>query len=191
MPAAVAEPYQPAPDDDIIRPFPVITPTESDWEPKFPYPYDQTRDQVSVADIDAEREMCQWFTAQYDPLKRQIDRLQFIRITPDGPGVISGAGSDWDYSVGDLQRKVDIVAANIGQSLAFLTPRVEALTRSQNYVGDVYFPIYQGDSFHRLWQQLSNVQAGIEAHQPGWFTGPSVQQFKRWGSKIHRSRVCE
>ena len=181
----------PLPDSELIQPLPVITPTPSDWQPKYPFPYDQTRGSVTEADITAEREMCQWYNAQYETLKKQIDRVQFNRITPNGPGVISGAGSDWDYSIGDIQRQVDIVTANIDQSVAFLAPRAQALTQSRNYVGDVHFPIYEGESFYLLWQHLSNVNDGIKAHQPNWFTGPSVQRFKRWGSSIGRSHVCD
>lgn len=190
-PVSSADPYEPAPDSEAIRPLPSITPKPSNWTPKFPFPYDQTRKSVTEADITAEREMCQWFNAQYDTLRRQIDRLQFDRITPNGPGVITGAASDWDYSFGQIQQQVDIVTANIDQAEDFLAPRVQALTQSQDYVGDVYFPMYEGKSFYLLWQDLSNVNAGIKAHQPDWFTGPSVQRAKRWGTRIQRSHVCD
>lgn len=186
-----ADPYEPAPASDVIRPLPPVTLQPSNWVPKFPFPYDQTKGSVTPADINAEREMCQWFNAQYDTLRRQIDRLQFDRITPNGPGVISGAGSDWDYSFGPIQQEADIVTANIDQAEDFLAPRVQALTQSQDYVGDTYFPIYEGKSFYLLWQDLSNVSAGIKAHQPDWFTGPSVQRAKRWGTRIDRSHVCD
>jgi hypothetical protein len=178
-------------DSVLITPLPVVTPTPSDWVPKFPFPYDQTRGSVTEADITAEREMCQWYNAQYDILKRQIDRLQFNRITPNGPGVIAGSGSDWDYSIGDLQQQVDIVTTNIDQAVAFLAPRAQALTQTRNYFGDNYFPLYQGESFFHLWQYLAAVNDGIRAHQPDWFTGPAVQRAKRWGSKINRSHVCD
>ena len=172
-------------------PLPVFTPTPSNWAPKFPFPYDETRGSVTDADITAEREMCQWYNSQYNELIRQIDVLQFDRITPNGPGVISGAGSDWDYSVGDLQQQADIVAANIDQSVDFLAPRAQALTQTRDHAGDVYFPMYEGESFYLLWQHLSNVSAGIKSHQPDWFTGPSVQRVLRWGERIHRSHVCQ
>lgn len=181
----------PPSDSDLIRPLPVVTPTPSNWVPKFPYPYDQTKGSVTDADITAEREMCQWYNSQYETLRRQIDRLQFNRVTPNGPGVISGAGSDFDYSIGNLQEQVNIVTANIDQSVDFLGPRAQALTQSQDFAGDVYFPLYEGKSFYLLWQHLSNVNAGIKAHQPDWFTGPSVQRVKRWGTRISRSHVCD
>ena len=190
-PFSRADPYQPLPDSDVIKPLPVITPTPSNWAPKFPFPYDQTKGSVTDADIVAEREMCQWYNAQYETLRRQIDRLEFNRITPNGPGVINGSGSDWDYSFGPIQQQVDIVTTNIDQAENFLAPRVQALTQSQDYVGDSYFPIYEGKSFYLLWQVLSNVNAGIKSHQPDWFTGPSVQREKRWGTRISRSHVCD
>lgn len=173
----------PAPDSELIRPFPVITPTPSNWQPQYPFPYSETRNRVTDADITAEREMCQWYQAQYETLSRQIDRLQFNRISENG--------TDFDYSVDNVQQQVDIVVGNINQSLAFLTPRVQALTQSQNYVGDTFFPLFKAEAFYKLWEQLSNVSNGINAHQPDWFTGPSVQKAKRWGTDIHRSHVCD
>jgi hypothetical protein len=180
----------PPSDGDLIQPLPVVVPTQSDWEPQFPFPYNQTRASVTDADVNAEREMCQWYDAQYDVLKRQIDRVQFNRITPNGPGVINGSGSDWDFGVGDVQRQVDIVTANVDQSVAFLAPRAQALTQTKNFYGDNYFPLFQGESFFHLWQYLDAVNNGIKAHQPDWFTGPAVQRAKDWGSKINRSHVC-
>ncbi|WP_254358706.1 hypothetical protein [Mycolicibacterium peregrinum] len=169
-------------DSDLIRPFPVVIPTPSNWAPKFPFPYDQTRNQVTEVDITAMSEMCQWYNAQYATLRDQIDRLQFNRIGPDG--------KDFDYTRDNIQQQVDIVAGNLDRSLAFLGPRAQSLTQSQNTFGDNYFPIYEGEAFYKLWEQLSNVNNGIQAHQPDWFTGPSVQKAKRWGSDIHRSHVC-
>ncbi|OSC21202.1 hypothetical protein [Mycolicibacterium vulneris] len=173
----------PPSDSDLITPLPVVTPTASTWTPKFPFPYDQTRDRVTDADITAMREMCQWYNAQYATLRFQIDRLQTNRI--------DDYGKDFDYTRDNIQQQVDIVSGNIGQAVDFLTPRVQSLTQSQNTFGDRYFPIYEGEAFFKLWEQLSNVNNGILAHQPDWFTGPSVQKAKRWGSDIHRSHVCE
>lgn len=189
--SAQADPLDDPPDNDVIRPLPAITVTRSNWVPKFPFPYDQTRASVTDTDITAEREMCQWFTAQYETLRRQIDRVQFNRMTPNGPGVISGGSSDWDYSINGLQRQVDIVTGNIDQAEQFLAPRVQALTQSTDSAGDSYFPIYQGKSFFLLWQHLSNVNAGIKSHQPDWVTGPSILRVKRWGTSISRSHVCD
>jgi hypothetical protein len=173
----------PPSDSSLIRPLPVVVPTASAWAPKFPFPYDQTRNSVTDADITAMREMCQWYNAQYATLRFQIDRLQTNRIGPDG--------KDYDYTQDDVQQQVDVVSGNIGQAVDFLTPRVQSLTQAQNPYGDNYFPIYEGEAFYKLWEQLSNVNNGILAHQPDWFTGPSVQKAKRWGSDIERSHVCQ
>lgn len=184
-PISTADPGPSAPPSvsDLMYAFPVLTPTPSDWKPKFPFPYDELRDRVTPADITAMSEMCQWFNRQYATLRDQIDRLQFNRIDSDG--------RDFDYSRDDIQQQVDIVTGNIDRSLAFLDPRVHALTIAQNSFGDNYFAIYEGEQFFKLYEQLFNVNNGIKSHQPDWFTGPSVQKAKRHGSDIFRSHVCD
>jgi hypothetical protein len=182
-PEASAEPSDPPSNDQLIRPLPPIVPRPTNWTPKFPFPYDQTRNQVTPADIRAEAEMCQWFSAQYQIVNDQIERVQFNRISP--------GGTDWDYSVGGIQQQVDVVTGNIDQSVDFLAPRAHALTQRQDFAGDNYFPLYQGESFYGLWQELSNVSNGIKGHQPDWFTGPSYVRVKRLASEIHRAHVCD
>ena len=182
-PNVVVPMVEPPSDSDLIRALPIFAPTPWQWAPTFPFPYDQTRNAVTDADIGAMRDMCQWYNAQYATLRSQIDRLQFNRIGTDG--------KDFDYTRSDLQQQVDIVSGNVTQAVDFLAPRAQALTQAQNTFGDNYFPVYEGEAFFKLWEQLSNVNNGILAHQPDWFTGPSVQKAKRWGSDIHRSHVCE
>ncbi|MDT5263916.1 MAG: hypothetical protein QOI90_542 [Mycobacterium sp.] len=165
--------------DEIAPPLPVIVPTPSNFTPQFPFPFDQTRGSVTDPDINAQREMCQWYNAQYTTLMAQIDRFNAKLIRDNG-----------DYAVGDNQQAADAVVANIDQTEVFLAPRAQALTQSQDFAGDQYFPLYQGKSFYLLWQLLSNVSAGIHGHQPAWFVGPSFQRAMRWGSEINRSHVC-
>jgi hypothetical protein len=165
--------------DELAPSLPVIVPTPSDFAPQFPFPFDQTRRSVTGADINAEREMCQWFNAQYETLMTQIDGFNNNLIRDNG-----------DYHAGANQQLADAVTANIDQSEDFLAPRAQALTQSQDFAGDNYFPLYQGESFYLLWQHLSNVSAGIKGHQPAWFVGPSVQRAMRWGTEIKRSHVC-
>ncbi len=166
--------------DEIAPPLPVIVPAPSSWQPKYPFPFDQTRGSVTDADINAEREMCQWYTAQYDTLTAQIDDFDITLIAANG-----------DYNAGSNQQLADAVTANIDQSTAYLAPRAQALSRAYDHAGDAFYPIYQGESFYLLWQHLSNVSAGIRARQPAWFVGPSLHRVKRWGSAIHRSHVCD
>ncbi|EHB58512.1 hypothetical protein MycrhDRAFT_0948 [Mycolicibacterium rhodesiae JS60] len=165
--------------DDIAPPLPVIVPVASGWQPMFPPPFDHTRASVTEADVNAEREMCQWYNAQYDTLMDQVHRFNDNLIRSNG-----------DYNVANNQQIADALTANIDQSTAFLAPRAEALTQSRDNFGDVYYPIYQGESFYLLWQHLSNVSAGIRGRQPAWFVGPSVQRVMRWGTRINRSHVC-
>jgi hypothetical protein len=170
-----------APRDSDVPPLPLpdVALTANDWQPQVPFPFNKLRSHITDADINAQREMCQWFYPQYHELKIQIENLNNMLIRNNGhfdaPGVPAHA---------------DAVTANIDKSVAFLTPRVQALTTDQNHAGDIYFPLYQGESFYRLWEQLSNVSNGIKARQPTWFVGPSFQHAQRFGSKINRSHVC-
>ena len=168
------------PADPPDPPLPVVTVGPTAWTPKFPFPYDANRKDVTGADIAAEREMCQWFNAEYRELVRQIDRFGFNLLE---------ANNDW--TVGQIQAQADAVAANIDQSEAFLTPRTQALTQTQDFAGDSHFAIYEGEAFYRLWQHLSNVGVGIRARNTAWVNGPSVERVKHWGSQIHRSHVCD
>ncbi|KKC06747.1 hypothetical protein BST19_25830 [Mycobacterium bouchedurhonense] len=172
---AAADPSAPPP-----PPLPLFTPTASNWTPKVPYSYEATQKNVTQADINAEREMCQWFNAQYRELRRQMDEFGFDLLQ---------ANNDW--TVPGIQAHADAVASNIEQSVAYLAPRAEALTQSQDYVGDNYFPLYQGESFYRLWQHLSNTGVGIRARNTAWIYGPSQQREEHWGSRIERSHVCD
>ena len=169
-----------APDDPPDPPLPVVVPHSSSWTPDFRFPYDASRKDVTDADITAEREMCQWFTAEYRELVRQIDRFGFN---------LAEANNDW--TVGQIQAQADAVAANIDQSEAYLAPRTQALTQTADFANDSHFAISEGEAFYRLWQHLSNVGVGIRAHDTSWVNGPSVERVKHWGSQIHRSHVCD
>jgi hypothetical protein len=160
--------------------LPQFVPTASNFSPQFPYPYDETRKNVTPADINAEREMCQWFNAQYHDLRRQLDQFGFNLLQ---------ANNDW--TVGTIQAQADNVATNVEQAVAFLTPRAQALTQTQDFASDNYFPIYQGESFYRLWQHLSNTGVGIRARNTAWVNGPSQQREEHWGTRIERSHVCD
>jgi hypothetical protein len=168
------------PNDPAFPPLPDVVIGASNWAPKFPIPYDHTRNSVTDADINAEREMCQWFNQRFKPLRRQIDAFGFN---------LFAASNDW--TVGQIQAQADSVANNIDQAVAFLTPRAQALTQTQDFANDNYFPLYQGESFYRLWQHLSNVGVGIRARNTAWVNGPSEQRVKHWGERIERSHVCD
>jgi hypothetical protein len=169
-----------SPSDPPDPPLPVVTVRPSSWQPQFPFPYDASRKDVTAADITSEREMCQWFTLDFRELVRQIDRLGFNLLE---------ANNDW--TVGQIQAQADAVAANIDQAEAFLAPRTQALTQTQDFARDTHFAIYEGEGFYRLWQHLSNVGVGVKARNTAWVNGPSVERVKHWGGQIHRSHVCD
>lgn len=181
--------------DDLIFPLPTFAPKPSSWVPKFPYPYNQLRGDVTDDDIRAEGELCQWYNEQYQILRRQIDRLQFNRVTPfdSSGGGISGSGGDYNYSFGPIQDQVDIVTGNLDRANEFVEPRVLQLARGQvaDYMGDLNFPLYESESFYRMWEHMRSINQGIKAHQADWFTGPSVLRLKVWGDRIMRSHVCD
>jgi len=81
-----------------------------------------------------------------------------------------------------VQQQVDIVSGNIGQAVDFLAPRAQGADTGTEPVGDSYFPIYKGEQFYKLWEQLSNVNTGLWPIKPDGFTGPSGAEAKRWGS---------
>jgi hypothetical protein len=168
------------PADPPEPPLPQVAVHPTSWQPTFPFPYDANGKDVTGADITAEREMCQWFNPDYRELVRQIDRFGFNLLE---------ANNDW--TVGQIQAQADAVAANIDQSEAFLAPRTQALTQTQDSAGDSHFSIFEGEAFYRLWQHLSNISVGIKARNTAWVNGPSVERVKHWGSQIHRSHVCD
>jgi hypothetical protein len=167
------------PADPPDPPLPAFA-NSSNWTPKYPHPFDESRKNVTNADITAEREMCQWFNAQYNELTSQLDRFGYNLLD---------ANNDW--TVGQIQAQGDAVSSHVDQTEAFLAPRAQALTEGQDFANDLTFNIYQGESFYRLWQDLSNVGTGIKSHSTAWVNGPAVQRVKHWGSRIHRSHVCD
>lgn len=176
----LAEPATASPDDPPVPPMPEIIVTPTNWAPTVRLPYDKIANHVTPADIAAMGEMCQWFNAQYRDLVRQIDQFGFNLIH---------ASNDWTR--GQIQAQADAVAANIDRTEDFLAPRAQALTQTQDFAGDQYFPVYQGEAFYRLWQHLSNVGVGIKARNTAWVNGYASERVKHWGSKIHRSHACD
>lgn len=178
LPAGAAPP-DPVGHEPPPPPLPPVALTNTNWQPLYPFPYDETKQYVTEADITAGREMCQWYNQQYETLMQQIDRFNIKLISRNG-----------NWAIDDIPVHADAVVANIDSSVAFLAPRTLALTQRKNYVGDNFFPLYQGESFFLMWQHLSNVGNGLRARQPAWFSGPSLRRVQYWGSRINRSHIC-
>ena len=91
--------------DELAPPLPVVVPTPNNFQPQFPYPFDETRASVTPAEVTAEGEMCQWYNAQYETLMTQIDNFDInltkslgrrlgkhsIRVNAIAPGLIKTA----------------------------------------------------------------------------------------------------
>jgi hypothetical protein len=164
-------------------PLPVFTPTPTDWAPNFAFPHNLRQHWVTDADITSEREMCEWFNAQFGILMDQINTFN---------GNL--AASNDDYAAPGLQQQADVVTANIDQSEDYLAPRARAFTRKRDCDFDNncddYIPIYKGDSFVRLWQQQSNISTSIKSHNPSGITNISIGLTNLYANGIRDSGVC-
>jgi hypothetical protein len=174
---AKAEPTTPAP------PLPVFTPTPTNWGPNFAFPNNLHQRQVTDADITAEREMCEWFNAQFDILMDQINTFN-----------ANLAAAHDDYTAPDIQQQADAVTANIDQSEDYLAPRARAFNREEDCDSDnncsTYIPIYKGDTFVHVWQQQSNISTSIKNHNPSGINNISIGLTNLYANGIRGSGVC-
>jgi hypothetical protein len=174
---AAADSNAPAP------PLPVFTPTPTNWGPNFAFPHNLHQNRVTDADVTSEREMCEWFNAQFDVLMDQINTFNGnLAATHD------------DYTAPGIQRQADAVTANIDQSEDYLAPRARAFTRVEDCDADdscdTYIPIYEGNDFVRVWQQQSNISASIKNHNPSGITNISIGLTNLYANGIRGSGVC-
>jgi hypothetical protein len=167
-------------------PLPVFTPTPTDWGPNFAFPHNLHQNQVTDADITAEREMCEWFNAQFDVLMNQINTFN---------GNL--AANHDDYNAPGIQQQADAVTANIDQSERFLDPRARTFTLESNcrfLVDDddceQYYPLFESNDFRRVWQQQSNISASIKNHNPSGITNISIGLTNLYANGIRGSGVC-
>jgi hypothetical protein len=163
-------------------PLPVFTPTPTNWAPNFAFPHNLRQNKVTDADITSEREMCEWFNAQFDVLMDQINTFN-----------ANLAADHDDYSAPGIQKQADAVTANIDQSEGYLAPRARAFTRVDDCDGDscnTYIPIYEGDDFRRVWQQQSNISTSIKNHNPSGITNISIGLTNLYANGIRGSGVC-
>jgi hypothetical protein len=173
---AEADPNTPAP------PLPVFTPTPTSWAPNFAFPHNLHQNKVTDADITAEREMCEWFNAQFDILMDQINAFN-----------ANLAANHDDYSAPGVQQQADAVTANIDQSENYLAPRAQAFTVVRDCDGDSCYtqiPIYEGKDFRRVWQQQSNISTSIKNHNPSGINTVSIGLTNLYANGIRGSGVC-
>jgi hypothetical protein len=167
-------------------PLPVFTPTPTDWGPNFAFPHNLHQNQVTDADITAEREMCEWFNAQFGALMDQINTFN---------GNL--AANHDDYGAPGIQQQADAVTANIDQSERFLDPRARTFTLASNcrfFVNDddceQYYPLFESSDFRRVWEQQSNISTSIKNHNPSGITNISIGLTNLYANGIQGSGVC-
>jgi hypothetical protein len=164
-------------------PLPVFTPTPTDWGPNFAFPHNLHQRQVTDADITSEREMCEWFNAQFDTLMGQINSFN-----------ANLAANHDDYAAPGMQQQADAVTANIDQSEDYLAPRARAFNREEDCDSDnsctTYIPIFEGQDFVRVWQQQSNISTSIKSHNPSGVTNISIGLTNLYANGIRGSGVC-
>lgn len=161
--------------------LPVFTPHPSDWSPDYTvFPYNLWQMRVTPEQVTALRESCQWFNAQFDTLMAGAHGFQnFLDQNHDvwsTPGVQSAAGT---------------VVANLDQSAAFLEPRVHTLYITNYPDHDEYSPLYHGDSFFSLWNQLTGMSDKIRRKVPSGQINANVATADVYGYVIRNSGVCE
>ncbi|MFM8598001.1 MAG: hypothetical protein ACKOB8_03225 [Mycobacterium sp.] len=168
-------------DDAAVPALPGVVPYPSSWAPNYTvYPFNLWQFRVTPEQITAERDACQWFNAQYGTLRDQIYGLQ---------RALGDRSDDWTApGIGPLTAAVK---ANIDQSAAFLEPRARALYIVNYPDRSEYSPLFQGDSFHFLWFQLTQISDKIAQQLPSGQINANVATMNVYGSAIGDSGVCD
>lgn len=161
--------------------LPEFVPHPSDWAPDYTvFPYNLWQTRVTPEQIDAQRESCQWFNAQYGTLMGQIVGFQHF------------LGEQHDYwTAPGVQAAGDAVKANVDRSAAFLDPRAHTLYITNYPDQSEYSPLYNGDSIHHLWYQLTQISDKIQKQQPAGVINANIATANVYGNVIRDSGVCD
>lgn len=139
-------------DDQAPPSLPVFQPYPSEWQPDYTvFPYNLWQTRVTPEQITAEREACQRFDAQYDPLMSQV--FGFQHQLGDQHDVWSAPG---------VQAAGNTVEANVDQSATFLNPRAHTLYIVNYPDQSRYSPLYNGDSIYHLRYQFTQISDKIK-----------------------------
>lgn len=161
--------------------LPVFAPSPSDWAPNYSvYPYNLWQGRVTPEQVNAQRDACQWFNAQYDTLRSQIFGLQ---------NYLGDRGDDW--SAGGVAGLAGVVKSNVDQSAAFLDPRVHTLYIVNYPDRSEYSPLYNGDSFYHLWYQFTQISDKIARQLPAGQINANIATMNVYGGVIRDSGVCD
>ena len=156
-------------------------PHPSDWTPDYtPFPYNLWQIRVTPEQIAAERDACQWFNAQYDPLMAGVFGFQDFL-----------GDHDDDWGAPGVQTAAATVAANLDQSAAFLDPRAHTLFITNYPDQSQYSPLFHGDSIYRLWFQFTQISDKIARRLPSGQINANVATANVYGTAIRESGVCD
>jgi hypothetical protein len=168
-------------DDQSPAPLPAFAPHPSDWQPNYTvFPYNLWQSRVTPEQVTAEREACQWFNAQYGPLMGQVFGFQHY---------LAGRGDDW--SAAGVRAAATTVKANLDQSAAFLDPRARTLFIVNYPDQSQYSPLYNGDSFHHLWYQFTQISDKMNQQMVSGVINANIATANVYGNTIRDSGVCE
>lgn len=161
--------------------LPVFEPHPSNWAPDYTvFPYNLWQIRVTREQLDAQREACQWFNAQYGTLFDQIVRFQ--RFLDDN-------GDQWSRP--GVPAAGDAVRANIDRSAAFLDPRAHTLYITNYPDQSRYSPLFHGDSIYHLWYQLTQVGVKMKQRMPSGVINANIATANVYGNVIRDSGVCD
>lgn len=150
------------------------------WKPNYTvFPYNLWQSRVTPEQIAALRESCRWFNAQYDDLRNEV--YGFQRYLGD-------RRDDWSApGVGGLAA---VTRADLDQSAAFLAPRARTLFIVNYPDQSEYSPLYNGDSIHYLWFQLTQISDKIARRLPSGQINANIATMNVYGTVIGDSGVC-
>jgi hypothetical protein len=168
-------------DDQSPAPLPAFAPHQSDWQPNYTvFPYNLWQSRVTPEQVTAEREACQWFNAQYGSLMGQVFGFQHY---------LAGRGDDW--SAPGVRAAASTVQANLDQSAAFLDPRARTLFIVNYPDQSQYSPLYNGDSFHHLWYQFTQISDKMSQEMVSGVINANIATANVYGNTIRDSGVCD
>ncbi len=165
---------------DEVASLPPFQPHPSDWQPNYSvWPTSLWQNRVTPEMVDAQRDSCQWFNAQYDQLMGGVYGFQkFLGQQKDvwtAPGV-QGAGNT--------------VIANLDQSATFLEPRAHTLYIINYPDQSEYSPLYNGDSIYHLWYQFTQISDKMKRKLPAGQINANIATANVYGTTIRDSGVC-
>ena len=151
------------------------------WTPDFTaFPYNLWQSRVTPEQIAAQRESCQWFNARYSTLRDRVYGFQHF---------LGDRSDDWSApGVADLAAAA---RADLDRSADFLEPRARTLFIVNYPDQSEYSPLYNGDSIHYLWFQLTQISDKIARRLPSGQINANVATMNVYGTVIRDSGVCD